>query len=130
MAFARRAGEGSAREEVKASARARGSRGDDVREKERLEQDVGGEKFFQKKSARYSRSRNLPSAESLLLGDLPQSGAGASRFRVHPCTVTTKAVTRMAYDAASETFAYRPTAHDVIVATKCRALCAKLSTGS
>lgn len=49
MAFARRAGEGSAREEVKASARARGSRGDDVREKERLEQDVGRETFIPKK---------------------------------------------------------------------------------
>ena len=48
MAFARRAGGGSAREDVKASARARPSRGDDVREKERLEQDVGRETVFQK----------------------------------------------------------------------------------
>ena len=67
MAFARRAGGGSAREEVKASARARPSRGDDVREKERLEQDVGRETVFQKnllatRAAATCRGRSLCAA--------------------------------------------------------------------
>ena len=70
-----------------------------------------------RRSRPYSRGRSFPSAPSLCRrGDLPQSGAGASRLRAHPCTATTHAVMSTAYDAASETFAYRPTAHVTAVA--------------
>ena len=75
----------------------------------------------------YSRIRSLPSALSLFLGDLPQSGAGASRRRVHPCAPPRDGVIRIAYDAASETFAYSPIAQTTAVATKVRVYAANVA---